>query len=402
MISAMVSYVLVFFATGGDAFIALDIDRLIEIHSSFEFWDILLYIGLGVLCGLVSVYFIRTNIWVEKQLKLITKPWLRVVIGGTLLGAVITVFPMFYGDGFPALNGVLAQNVNTVGDYVIEHSIFNGFEYAFPLLLIYTIGLVFIKVIATALTNGSGGVGGVFAPSLFTGGMAGLLFVIVTMALGVEYVPVALFVLAGMAGVMSGVMSAPLTAMFLIAEMTGSYFLLVPFMLTSVVSYLTCRGMEPHSIYARRLAKMGELITHNKDKAVLTLMRLDNVIETDFEQVRSSYSLGTLVSHIANAHRNIFPVVAKNGALVGIVVLDDVRKVMFQADMYDKLSVSDFMTAPIAIIDFNDTMEIVTDKFERSKAWNLPVVKDGKYVGFVSKSRIFEAYRNVLKHHSED
>lgn len=402
MISAMVSYVLVFFATGGDSFLMLDVDKLVEIQSSFEFFDVLLYIALGVMCGLIAVYFIRTNIWVERHLKNIKNSWTRVVIGGILLGAVITIFPVFYGEGYVTLKELLSHDYATAGTYIINHSVFSHFEPNIGLILFYTVGLVFVKVVATALTNGSGGVGGVFAPSLFTGGLAGFLFVLIATTCGVDYVPVSLFVLAGMAGVMSGVMSSPLTAMFLIAEMTGSYFLLVPFMLTSVTAYLTCRGMEPHSIYARRLAKMGELITHNKDKAVLTLMRLDNVIETDFEQIRSTYSLGKLVSHIANAHRNIFPVVSKGGALVGIVILDDVRKVMFQVDMYDKLSVSDFMSAPIAIINSDDSMELVIEKFEKSKAWNLPVVKEGKYIGFVSKSRIYEAYRNVLKHQSED
>lgn len=402
MISAMVSYVLVFFATGGDSFLMLDVDKLVQIQSSFEFLDVLLYIALGVMCGLISVYFIRTNIWVERELKNIKNSWARVVIGGILLGAVITVFPVFYGEGYVTLKELLSHDYATAGQYIMNHSIISHLEPNLGLILFYTAGLVFIKVIATALTNGSGGVGGVFAPSLFTGGLAGFLFVLLATSCGVNYVPVSLFVLAGMAGVMSGVMSSPLTAMFLIAEMTGSYFLLVPFMLTSVTAYLTCRGMEPHSIYARRLAKMGELITHNKDKAVLTLMRLDNVIETDFEQIRSNYSLGKLVSSIANAHRNIFPVVAKSGALVGIVILDDVRKVMFQVDMYEKLSVSDFMSAPIAIIDSEDSMEVVIEKFEKSKAWNLPVVKEGKYIGFVSKSRIYEAYRDVLKRQSED
>ncbi|MBE6334937.1 MAG: chloride channel protein [Bacteroidales bacterium] len=402
MISAMVSYVLVFFATGGDTFLMLNIDNLVEIQSSFEFVDVMLYIALGVMCGLVSVYFIRTNIWVEKQLKNIKNSWVRIVIGGILLGGVITLFPMFYGEGYSSLKELLLSDQNSASEYIMYHSIFRDAEHTLWLILLYTVGLVFLKVVATALTNGSGGVGGVFAPSLFTGGLTGFLFVLITTALGVEYVPVSLFVLAGMAGVMSGVMSSPLTAMFLIAEMTGCYFLLVPFMLTSAVAYLTCRGMEPHSIYARRLAKMGELITHNKDRAVLTLMRLENVIETDFVSIRSSHSLGTLVSYIATAKRNIFPVVGKGGGLVGIVLLDDVRKVMFQSDLYDKLSVSDFMCAPIAIIDITDSMEIVTEKFEKSKAWNLPVVKDGKYIGFVSKSRIFEAYRDVLKHQSED
>ncbi len=402
MISAMTSYVLVFFMMGSGNFLAINTESLAELQNTFDFVDVLFYITLGLFCGLISVYFIRVNIWVERLLKSLKNFWVRILIGGSLLGLVIAFFPAFYGEGYETLRMVLENGFANSESLLLSHSIFHNLSSSLLLMLLYTLGLVLVKVVATALTNGSGGVGGVFAPCLFTGGMCGLFFVLLVTIFYPGVVPVSFFVLAGMAGVMSGVMSAPMTAIFLIAEMTGSYFLLIPLMITSIVSYLASRGMEPHSIYARRLARLGELITHNKDKAVLTLMRLDNVIETDFQIIRTGYTLGTLVKKISRAHRNIFPVVSRKGALVGVVVLDDVRKVMFQQELYDKLTVRDFMTIPPATIDIDDTMEQVMKKFEESGAWNLPVICDGKYEGFVSKARIYSSYREVLQVYSDD
>ena len=252
------------------------------------------------------------------------------------------------------------------------------------------------------MTNGSGGVGGVFAPSLFTGGVTGYLIATLINMAGIVHVPVSYFVLAGMAGVMSGVMNSPLTAMFLIAEITGGYSLLVPLMITSVTAHLTGRGMEPYSIYARRLAMKGDLITHNKDKAVLTLMKLNKVIETDLQTVPINATLGDLVKRVSRSSRNIFPVVNEDDALLGIVLLDDIRKVMFNQDLYDKTFVRDFMTTPPTIVDVTDSMDLVMKKFEDTKAWNLPVIEDGRYIGFVSKAKIFNTYRRVLQHFSDE
>ncbi len=215
-------------------------------------------------------------------------------------------------------------------------------------------------------------------------------------------VPVSYFVLAGMAGVMSGVMNSPLTAMFLIAEITGGYSLLVPLMLTSVVAHLTGGGMEPHSIYARRLAMKGDLITHNKDKAVLTLMKLDKVIETDLKTVSVEATLGDLVKVVSRSSRNIFPVIDSKGELLGIVLLDDIRKIMFNQDLYETTYVRDYMTTPPTVVDVMDPMDVVMKKFEETSAWNLPVIQDEKYIGFVSKAKIFNTYRRVLQHFSDE
>lgn len=392
MISAIASYVIVYFLMGQGVVLEF------AVHEHFALANVPYYILLGVFCGLVSVYFIRTNIYIEKFVMGIKNQFKRMLIGGALLGLLIYIFPPLYGEGYNSLQALLTGN----SESLLNNTYFFDYRnYAF-VVVVYVIGLVFVKVIATALTNGSGGVGGVFAPSLFTGGVTGFLIASLINMTGVVSVPVSYFVLAGMAGVMSGVMNSPLTAMFLIAEITGGYSLLVPLMITSVMAHLTGRGMEPYSIYARRLAMKGDLITHNKDKAVLTLMKLNKVIETDLKTVAADATLGDLVKKISRSSRNIFPVVDEGGALLGIVLLDDIRKIMFNQDLYTATFVRDFMVMPPTVVDVTDTMDTVMKKFEDTGAWNLPVIQDGKYAGFVSKAKIFNTYRRVLQHFSDE
>ena len=314
------------------------------------------------------------------------------------LGCGFKIFPPLYGEGYTSLQDLLTDNA----DNILNNTYFFSLKDSAFMVFLYVVGLVFVKVIATALTNGSGGVGGVFAPCLFTGGVGGFLIANLINLSGVVTVPVSYFVLAGMAGVMSGVMNSPLTAMFLIAEITGGYSLLVPLMLTSVVAHLTGGGMEPHSIYARRLAMKGDLITHNKDKAVLTLMKLDKVIETDLKTVSVEATLGDLVKVVSRSSRNIFPVIDSKGELLGIVLLDDIRKIMFNQDLYETTYVRDYMTTPPTVVDVMDPMDVVMKKFEETSAWNLPVIQDEKYIGFVSKAKIFNTYRRVLQHFSDE
>lgn len=392
MISAIASYVLVYFLMG---------DGLVLEFSVFEHFalaNVPYYILLGIFCGFLSVYFIRMNIRIERFITGIKNPFKKVLIGGALLGLLIYVFPPLYGEGYTSLQSLLIDNPEAL----LNNTYFFSFKDNIFMVLLYVVGLVLIKVIATALTNGSGGVGGVFAPSLFTGGVGGFVVANLINLTGVVEVPVSYFVLAGMAGVMSGVMNAPLTAMFLIAEITGGYSMFVPLMLTSVVAYVTGRGMEPHSIYARRLAMQGDLITHNKDKAVLTLMKLNKVIETDLKTVSIDASLGDLVKIVSKSGRNIFPVIDGNGGLLGIVLLDDIRKVMFNQDLYANTFVRDFMVTPPIVVDVTDPMDTVMKKFEDTGAWNLPVIQDHKYIGFVSKAKIFNTYRKVLQHFSDE
>ena len=392
MISAISSYVLVYFMMGDG--IVLNF----AVHDHFALANVPYYIILGICCGFLSVYFIRMNIRIEQFVANMRNPFKKVAVGGALLGLLIYAFPPLYGEGYTALQDLLTDNA----DNILKNTYFFDFKSSAFMIVLYVIGLLFVKVIATALTNGSGGVGGVFAPSLFTGGIGGYLVATLINLSGIATVPVSYFVLAGMAGVMSGVMNSPLTAMFLIAEITGGYSLLVPLMITSVMAHLTGRGMEPHSIYARRLAMKGDLITHNKDKAVLTLMKLNKVIETDLKTVSVDATLGDLVKIVSRSSRNIFPVVDANNELLGIVLLDDISKIMFNQDLYATTYVRDYMTTPPTIVNVEDLMDAVMKKFEDTGAWNLPVIQEGKYVGFVSKAKIFNTYRRVLQHFSDE
>ena len=392
MISAISSYVLVYFLMGDG--MVLDF----TVHDHFSLANVPYYIILGIFCGFLSVYFIRMNIRIEHFVASIKNPFKKVLVGGALLGLLIYIFPPLYGEGYTSLQDLLTDNA----DNILNNTYFFSLKGSMFMVVLYVIGLVFVKVIATALTNGSGGVGGVFAPSLFTGGVGGFLIATLINMSGIVTVPVSYFVLAGMAGVMSGVMNSTLTAMFLIAEITGGYAMLVPLMLTSVVAHLTGRGMEPHSIYARRLAMKGDLITHNKDKAVLTLMKLDKVIETDLKTISVDATLGDMVKVVSKSSRNIFPVIDVNGELLGIVLLDNIRKIMFNQDLYTTTYVRDYMVTPPAVVNVEDPMDVVMKKFEETDAWNLPVIQNDKYIGFVSKAKIFNTYRRVLQHFSDE
>lgn len=386
MLTAITSYVIAFFMMGDSVLFSY------QIVSHFDMGNFPFYIILGLFTGLLSVYFIRMNLRVEQFLVKFKNNWGKMLIGGALLGLLIFVFPPFYGEGYMSLDALM----NNDPDKLLNNTYFFHFRDKIWVVLGYIVALVFLKVIATALTNGSGGVGGVFAPSLFTGGVAGYLVAMLINLSGFREVPESHFVLAGMAGVMSGVMNAPLTAMFLIAEISGGYSLLLPLMLTSVISYITGQGMEPYSIYARRLALQGDLLTHDKDKAVLTLMKLNQVVETDFEAVSPDDSLGDLVKAVSISSRNLFPVLDKDRHLVGIVQLDDIREIMFHHELYDADHVHDFMIHPTVLLDVHDPMDKVMKKFEDSRAWNLPVLEDGKYIGFVSRAKIFNSYRRML------
>ena len=392
MFTAITSYVITYFFMGTGFVFSY------QITDSFLMVNFPYYVLLGLFTGFLSVYFVRMNLRIEQFLSGISNPFKKMAIGGALLGLVIFIFPPLYGEGYTVLDDLMAGN----SENILNNTYFFNFRENVWMVLLFVAGLVFVKVIATAFTNGSGGVGGVFAPSLFTGGVAGFLLAMLLNMSGIRTVSESHFVLAGMAGVMSGVMKAPLTAMFLIAEISGGYALFLPLMLTSVIGYLTSKGMEPYSIYARRLAQKGDLLTHNKDKAVLTLMKLDKVVETDFQSVGMDDTLGDLVKVVSKSSRNLFPVLNKRGQLLGIVSLDDIREVMFDSNMYATTYVRDYMVCPPAIIDIHESMESVMKKFEDSRAWNLPVLQDNKYVGFVSKAKIFNTYRKVLIHFSDD
>lgn len=393
--AATVSYVL----TGTEAMFEFHMDE------PFLMERIPAVVFLGIFCGLVALYFTRTMNWIEGIFRKYPNPYIKLLIGGSMLSVLIFLFPSLYGEGYDTIHLLLNGTDLREWDMVMNNSIFYGYG---GLLLVYLSLVVLFKVFATSATNGGGGCGGIFAPSLFLGCIAGFIFAY--FCNGYELAPVISddlpeknFALLGMAGMMSGVMHAPLTGVFLIAELTGGYDLFLPLMIVSVSAYLTIMLFEPHSIYSMRLAKKGELLTHHKDKAMLTLMNIESVVETDFEKVAPDMDLGAMVKVISKARRNLFPVVDARGVLLGIVILDDIRNIMFRQELYHRFYVGRFMTSPPARIYMDDSMEEVMRKFDDTKAWNLPVVdREGKYRGFLSKSRILNSYRQMLVDFSED
>ena len=356
------------------------------------------YLILGVFPGLVSVYFTRTAIALGGWFGRMSNTYRRVLAGVLLLGGLIYLYPPLYGEGYSSVQQLFEGKV----DQLFSHSPL-AFVTGNPWLLLVVLGALFLlKVVAMAATTGAGGVGGSFAPTLFVGAVAGFFMarlLNMTMDAGVG---VSNFVLVGMAGAMAGVMHAPLLGIFLIAELTEGYVLLIPLMLTATVAYITVSSFDRHSIYTMRLAAQGLLITHHKDQAVLTMLQVKNVIETDLAVVHPQQTLRVLVRVVAHSRRNIFPVVDDAGALQGIVLLDDIREIMFETEKYDSLTVGDLMVRPPGVIQADEPMNVVMRKFEETGAWNLPVVEGGRYIGFVSKAKIFSAYREQLVQFSNE
>ncbi|MBR6989696.1 MAG: chloride channel protein [Bacteroidaceae bacterium] len=357
---------------------------------------------LGICCGFLSLYFTRAMNWFENVFAKLKTPYRKLALGGSVVSILIFLFPSLYGEGYSLISILLTgQNASDWG-MVMDRSMFSGMD---SLLLVYLGLILLFKVFATTATNGGGGCGGTFAPSLFLGCIMGFIFARLwnTSNLDLVNVPETNYSLLGMAGVMSGVMHAPLTGMFLIAELTGGYDLFVPLMIVSVSSYLTIIAFEPHSIYSMRLAKKGELLTHNKDAAIMTLMSMDDLIEKDFLTVTPDMNLGELVSTIAKARRNIFPVVDGAGHLKGIIQMDDIRNIIFRQELYGRYSCQQLMVNPPCIINIMESMSAVMRKFDETNAWNLPVEsKDGKFLGFISKSRVYSTYRQVLVDFSQE
>ncbi len=350
---------------------------------------------LGIFCGLVSFYFSKVMFVFESRLKGFSRYRQRFLISAFILCGLIFLFPPLYGEGYDTINALLSGQYGAL----MEGSLFEPYADSYWVLFVF-LGLIIVtKVFASVATNSGGGCGGLFAPSLFMGALSGFVF---AYALNFfpfidVYLPQKNFALMGMAGVMAAVMHAPLTGIFLIAELTGGYNLFLPLMLVSTTSYATIRIFMPHSIYSLRLAQKGELLTHQKDKAVLTLMTLESVIEKDFEPVTPDMSLGDVVRVFGISHRNVFPVLDEKNVLMGLVMLDNIRNIMFRPELYERFRVSRFMISAHAKIVNTMSMEMIMRVFDDTKAWNLPVVDEqGCYLGFVSKSKIFNAYREVL------
>ncbi|MBW6500726.1 MAG: chloride channel protein [Bacteroidales bacterium] len=368
------------------------------ITEAYNLSNIPWYLLLGVVAGLISLYFSRMTLFLENQYERIRNIYVRLLVGGTILGALIFLFPPFFGEGYDTIMALLRGDT----DAVTGNSIFQNLTDNYLIFILFLFCLIMLKVVASSSTNGAGGVGGIFAPTLFIGGLTGyLISSLLNTYLNVG-IPDNRFVLAGMAGLMAGVMHAPLTAIFLIAEITEGYALLIPLIITSTTAFITTRSFERHSIYHVQLARKGELITHDKDKAVLTLMDWRKEIETDLLIIRPGDTLGDLIGLISKSKRNIFPVVDEYNILEGIVSLDDVREIMFNNELYDTVHVRDLMTIPPSYIDKKENIETIMETFRKTGAWNLPVLDNGLYVGFLSKSRIYSTYRELLVQFTEE
>ena len=397
MVSCITAATVSYIFTGMEAMFEFEMD------SPFAMERIPHVILLGIICGLVSLYFTRMMNRCENMFRhFAQRPYVKLLIGGLMLSVLIFIFPPLYGEGYDTINLLLNGTTQEEWNTLMNNSFFYGFG---DVLLLYLILIVLFKVFASSATNGGGGCGGIFAPSLFLGCITGFVWARISniLALGNISVSENNFALLGMAGLMSGVMHAPLMGIFLIAELTGGFDLFLPLMITSVSAYLTIIAFEPHSIYSTRLAKKGELLTHDKDKAVLTLMKVENVVEKNFETVSPDMELGQLVGVISRAKRNLFPVVDNGGVLLGIVQMDDIRHIMFRQDLYRRFTVNRLMAEAPCRLSVNDSMEVVIRKFDDTGAWNLPVDDaDGKYLGFVSKSKVFASYRQMLVDFSEE
>ncbi|WP_137401674.1 chloride channel protein [Echinicola rosea] len=351
------------------------------------------YLVLGVLTGLVSVYFIKAVLRTENLLEKQSNPWLKILIGGAVLGLIIFFFPPIYGEGYNTLNSLILGDPAVLLNRSPFFSEINNTYF----ILFYLLMIIFAKPIAAALTIGSGGSGGIFAPSLYVGGITGFLFAFANNFFGIYIpIPVAHFTLVAMCGVMSGVQHAPLSAIFLIAEVTGGYELFVPLMLVSAISLATTNYFDKNSLYKNQLLEQGKHIPETKDEEVLGLIDIRRIMEKDLLPIHPDAVLKDLCGLVKLSNRNIFPVVDEKGNLNGIITLDDIRDIMFDREKQNEVQISKLMHSPPDTIQPSESMREVMDKFERSGAWNLPVVDNGIYLGFISKSRIFNAYRTRL------
>ena len=367
------------------------------IRDAFLGSDIPFFIILGIICGIISVYFTKVFLTIEDKFEAIKNRGYRLLIGGTLIGLLIFIFPPLFGEGFESIKIVFAGNYSQL----LEGTLFESFRDSVPMLVVFCVCLVLLKVVATATTIGAGGVGGIFAPSLFTGSITGFLFAY-GMNLSGFHLSELNYALVGMGSVLGGVLHAPLTGIFLIAEITTGYELIVPLMLSTTISFVTVKFLESNSIVTMQLARKGELITHHKDKAVLRFMSLSSVIEKDICTISIDATLGELVKSISKSKRNIFPVLSDEGLLLGMILLDNVREIMFQPELYNDTYVRNLMISAPSYIHIEEPMEDVIKKFNDTNAWNLPVLEDGKYIGMVSKSKMFSAYRKQLLNITED
>jgi len=391
LISAATAATIAFFFMGSGVLFSF------EMIDPFYIRHLPYYILLGVFTGLVSLYFTRMTLSIEGKMRMIQKKWVRWLLGGFMLGVMIFVFPALYGEGYEFMFEMINQKI----DGLINESLFGEFSSIWFIILFLGLIMIF-KVVAMAVTGSSGGVGGIFAPSLFMGSVAGMFFGKLINQIPFIDVPERNMALVGMAGVMAGVMHAPLTGIFLIAESTGSYELFTPLIVTAVIAYLTIMLFEPHGIYTKRLAERGELMTHHKDKNVLRMMKVSTLIESNFRTVDVNASMRDFTKEVAQSKRNVFPVVDAEMNFYGVIFINDVRNIIFNTEMWDTTSVKELMYMPEILVNPDESMEAVAQKFQESDHYNLPVIKDGKYLGFVSRAQVFSTYRRLLRDFSDE
>jgi len=369
-----------------------------EAIKSFSLGNIPFYIILGVLAGLVSVSFTKIYNFVEDTFDKIPAWYAKLIVGVSVLGVILFFLPSLYGEGYDVVSSSLK------GDYseLFRNSMFYDYRDHRIGILLMLVAVIILKAFAASATFGAGGIGGIFAPTLFIGVNTGLLLSEVLRYFGYSTIVTSNFALIGMCGLIAGVLHAPLTAIFLIAELTGGYQLFVPLMIVSTISYTTTKYFTSTSVYTRQLARRGELFTHDKDKMVISLMNVRELLETKFKTVHKDANLGDLVNVIKNSKRNVFPVVDDDGIFYGVVHLNDIRDVIFKPDLYDSVMVSSLMHAPMTSATLDDSMEDIVLKFQKTPQFNIVVLKDGKYIGFVSRANVFSKYRKMLKEFSDD
>lgn len=373
-------------------FLGQDVLYPFNVVDTFAIGDLPFYIALGIATGFVSVYFSKMYLFIADLFEKLKSKRMKLIVGGASLGALIFLFPALYGEGYESINECLAGNLN----YLFDNSLFYELQEKMWVAMLLIVAVILLKIVATSITFGAGGVGGIFAPTLFMGVNTGMLFSLLVNRLGIRELNSSNFALIGMAGLIAGVLHAPLTGIFLIADISGGYKLFVPLMITATFAYLIVRAFTPNSVYHIQLAKRNELLTHDKDANVLQLMQVRNLIETDFEVLSPDATLRDLTEAITRAHRDLFPVVNADGTMVGMVKMDDVRTMIFNHKLYDTVKISELMYMPEFYIDPNDSMEIVTSKFESSGRYNLAVIENGKYIGFISRARVFTRYRKQI------
>ena len=362
------------------------------LQRPFDYTNVPYYMVLGVLCGTVSLYYVRMFARIESKMGLIEKPYVRVVVGGLLLAVLLIFFPSLFGEGYESIKLVAGLHPEElIRNSILFPLIHHEFE-----MLIFLAAIMLIKVGAAAITLGAGGNGGNFAPSLFVGAYLGFVFSRTIALLGLGSIPESNFTIVAMAGILSGIFYAPLTAIFLIAEITGGYGLMIPLMIVSASSVTVARHFEPLSMEAKKLSGKLKLSVVDRDKYLLSKLDFGELIETDFEQVSPEGTLGNLVSAISSSQRNIFPVIDSAQQLVGIIRLDDVREIIFSRDRYEKTVLSTIMQKPSTVISRHDDLHTVLQKFDETGDWNLPVADEGRYIGFLSKSSILARYRTEL------